>query len=266
MVWGGRPVPQVEKFVTAIRYTCPGDPEECVAKAAPEIPYVAINFATPVELDQNMEKAKIYSKLSLNFPHLKEVGFDDSWSFMKKLKTKEKERYLENLIDAVKLHNKYLQFGITIYEDEIANLKSDSVGFPAAARSKVDRVAFYLHHRENIKNYREYIFDLKVMFPNARIFGGVYHYDRIDYIGCTQGSLGKCSKADELSLFKEAMQLQVQMAKNSQLSGLEFYPGFVGNETSWKPWSNPKICKESRRQECIVNSKEMTKDLLRLMN
>jgi hypothetical protein len=267
MAWGIRPTEQASPFVNELRYGCHAEPAECVERYKPtgSVRAIAIAFAQAVEPRQNIEKAKLFSELSVAHPVLKEIGVDDLFSFMKKLDVDDKGRYLEGLVDATKSSNQSLQFGITLYENEISSISDSETSFPKRVREKIDRVAFYLHYRKNFDKYEDYVNRLRALFPNAAIYGGVYHYDRVDYIGCSQKLPIKCTEDAEVTLYKETLELQVSLMKSKKLDGLEFYPGFLGNEDSWPAWSKRKICSESRRRKCVENTKEMTRETLQLL-
>lgn len=267
MAWG-IPTSEGAPYVTASRIGCSGEPTSCmkVIVPAPNIRYYALAVDVPKDPEGMVARAGAYSKMSLNAPLLWEIGIDDAWTYINKVKVSDKGRHISELIEATKSENSHLQFGITLYEDEIAKLQANTDWFPAAARGKVDRVALYLHHRANWKNYQAYVSQTRAMFPNARIFGGVYHYDRIDYLSCFEGKKEKCTTKEELAFFDDLLRIQVDMVRRSDLSGLELYPGFIGRENSWKAWADPKICAESRKVECIANSQEMSRQTIQKLN
>ncbi|MCR6477512.1 hypothetical protein NU688_15225 [Variovorax sp. ZS18.2.2] len=268
MAWGAAPTNEAAPFVTSLRIGCTMEPSACIAlyKPAPRIKYITIPFGQADKPDLVMQRAAVYSKLSLEHPVLKEVSVDDAWSFMRRANVPDKGKYINELIDAVKSANPKLQFGVTFYEDEIDQVKKNPANLPADARAKVDRVALYLHFRSNWTNYREYVAETKMLFPNAAIFGGVYHYDRIDYLKCKQGGTEKCSKTEEFELYKDALKLQLAMLKSKELAGLELYPGYLGAEDKWSGWKDiPQTCDSDRKNDCISNSRTMSKDTIQLL-
>ncbi len=263
MAWG-RPTPEGAPYVTSVRIGCSGEPSSCmkVVTPAPGIRYYALAVGVPSAPDRTVSQAATYSRLSLDAPLLREIGLDDAWVYLSKSTAANKGQHISDVINATKSENPRLQFGITLYEDEIAKLQSKLEWFPADARAKVDRVALYLHYRASWKNYDTYVSQTRSMFPNAKVFGGVYHYDRIDYLSCKQGRSEKCSKKEELTFFDDLLGSQVEMLKRNQISGLELYPGFLGREGSWKSWADPKICSEARKEDCISNSREMSQQTI----
>ncbi|KPU94689.1 hypothetical protein APR50_10425 [Variovorax paradoxus] len=267
MAWGTAATDEAAPFVTSLRIGCTMEPSACIAsyKPAPGIKYITIPFGQADKPDLVMQRASIYSKLSLEHAVLKEVSIDDAWSFMRRANVPDKGKYINDLIDAVKSANPKLQFGVTFYEDEIDQVKKNSANLPADARAKVDRVALYLHFRSNWEKYPEYVSETKKLFPNAVIYGGVYHYDRIDYLKCKQGGKDKCSKNDEFRLYQDALNLQLGLLKSKAIGGLELYPGFLGAEDKWWGWSDSAMCDQRRKSECIENSKIMSNDTVRAL-
>jgi hypothetical protein len=198
---------------------------------------------------------------------LREVGVDDAWTFLRKVDVENKGKYINDLIDGVKSANPKMQFSVTIYEDEIEKMIGDFSSFPGDARAKVDRVALYLHYREGWRNYRNYVAEVKKIFPRARIFGGVYHYDRVDYLPCKIGGTSKCRNSEEVAMFSNALKLQIEMLNSNEIQGLEIHPGFLilGNEDNWVYWSRQEACFPERKRECAANSKIMAKEMFQLL-
>lgn len=96
----------------------------------------------------------------------------------------------------------------------------------------MDRVALYLHFRSNWEKYPEYVSETKKLFPNAVIYGGVYHYDRIDYLKCKQGGKDKCSKNDEFRLYQDALNLQLGLLKSKLLAASSSTRDFLAPRTN----------------------------------
>lgn len=265
MAWGTKPTEKATPFVNELRHACHGDPQTCVQRVqeTQQIKLISIAFTQSNEAQGNLEKAATYSHISLSNRELGEIGVDDFFSFMEKVKTPEKSGYLDRLIEAAKSENKKLKFGITVYEDELEKIQNNKKLFPKEVLSKIDRVALYLHYRKNGKDFSSYTQTAKTIFPNAEIYGGVYHYDRRDYISCAQNSAEKCSEKEEIDLYAETLRLQLSLLKKKELSGLELYPGFLGNEASWPAWSTGRTCAPDRKSKCIENSNEMSSETIR---
>ncbi len=159
---------------------------------------------------------------------------------------------LRRVLEATKRYNPELKFGITVYEDE---LQSDVLhSIPAELRAGIDRVSLFLHYRGNGGTYGAYVSRVRKLFPNARVFGGVYAYDRMDYLPCFQGGRLHCSREQEIKLFEQTIARQARMVKDGRLAGLELYPGYFGAEEAWRGWGRARICKEDRKANCLANT------------
>lgn len=267
MAWGSKATDETTPFVTSLRFGCTDSPQSCIDtyKPSSRIKYYTISFAKFNDPTGNLERAEIYSSLSIANPKLREINIDDFMAFFDKINVPDRNSYLADLIDKTKSKNRNLNFGITLYEDQISTIGKKGSGLPEEIRKKIDRIALYLHYRQNWEKYPQYIAAIRQLFPNARIYGGVYHYDRRDYIGCRQGDSRKCSTTEEKELFQRALELQKKMLAAGQIQGLELYPGFIGNETSWSRWSEQSICGGARVPDCIQDSKDMGTTTLQLL-
>ncbi|WP_144389514.1 hypothetical protein [Pigmentiphaga sp. NML080357] len=262
--WGLSVSESAAPYVGGLRYTCAEAPEVCIKKfeIKPSIKAIAISFTDYRSAEKNLDNAAEYAEIASRFPVLKEVGIDDFLAFITKVPVSNRAAYLTELVNKAKSNNSGLLFGLTIYEDQINRLEKESAILPNEVRGKIDRIAFYLHHRANYKTYTNYLNRLRKLFPNAKIYAGVYHYDRVDYLRCSQSERRNCSDNEELELFREALDLQMDLFKTGQVDGLEFYPGFFGKENSWYAWSRPRICSSARREKCVENSKVMGQEVL----
>lgn len=267
MAWGSKPTEAAAPYVNSVRMGCTDAPSDCIAayKPTPGVEFFSIAFGKASDPVSTLERAKIYSKLSLKNPLLKEVSIDDLWGFLYQVHVQDKAEYIRSLIAAVKSENKALKFGVTLYENEIEKIQKAPETLPLDARDKVDRVALYLIYRGNWSNYAAYVAEAKQLFPNAKIYAGVYHYDRSDYIECRQGGKKKCSDDEELSMFNSALQTQIKLLKAKEIDGLELYPGFLGDEKEWGAWKNKDLCASLRIDRCITNSRSMAKETLQLL-
>jgi hypothetical protein len=249
--------------ITEYRIACSSAPDRCLEilryhAGKGGIGSVVMAIVAPA--DQVADYAAQYAAASLTEKRLRGVGIDD---FVKTLHEWQQApagkpdapHLLEQVIVTAKRGNPAMLFGVTIYEDELSSPALRNL--PAAVREKVDRVSLYLHYRANGKDYPDYARRVRQLFPRARLFGGVYAYDRIDYVPCAGKRGSKCTVAQEKELFRHTFATQVAMLKNGQLDGLEFYPGYFGAEAQWRGWSKPRNCSEARRQECINVTKSM---------
>lgn len=267
MAWGAKPTEEAAPYVTSLRYGCVDLPQSCISSYKPSagIEYYAISFAKSTDPEGNLSRAAEYSALSLSNTQLREIDIDDFVAFMEKVDVKDKGGYLSKLIDLTKSKNPKLNFGITLYEDQIQRIERGNVDIPPDARKKIDRIALYLHYRQNWGRYQQYVASVRRIFPNAKIYGGVYHYDRRDYIACRQGDSRKCDESEEKDLFQKALVLQKQLLQGGQIQGLELYPGFIGDELSWRRWSDLRICASDRVGDCVQSSKSMGETTLRML-
>jgi hypothetical protein len=249
--------------ISEYRLACSSAPAPCMESLryhATKDGIDSVVMAMVASPEQIADYAAQYAAASLKEKKLRGVGIDD---FVKTLlewqqaapATPDAPHLLEQVIANVRRANPTMLFGVTVYEDELSSPALRDL--PAALRAKIDRVSLYLHYRANGKDYPEYARRVRQLFPNARLFGGVYAYDRIDYVPCAGKRGSKCSVAQEKELFRQTFATQVAMLKNGQLDGLEFYPGYFGAEQDWRGWSKPRNCSEARRQECIDVTKSM---------
>ncbi|CAG2140562.1 hypothetical protein [Cupriavidus numazuensis] len=262
MAWGLEPTPDSASYVTSLRIGCSDDPRSCLSvyKPRPHLKYFAIAVSKPNNAHLVLQRAGEYSLRSLQIPQFRELGIDDFLEFLLKIDVPDKGAYMVDLLYRTKSRNPKLNFGITLYEDQI--YRKEIAAVPAEARNAVDRVALYLHYRENWEKYRDYVAEAKRLFPNARIYGGVYHYDRQDYMACAQGTKRKCTPEEESDLFLKSLALQRKMLQEGTLAGLELYPGFIGTEETWSGWSMPVLCKPERVKDCVSVSKKMGRETL----
>jgi hypothetical protein len=267
MAWGAQATDLASPYVNELRHACYIEPTLCVQRSSQnaKIQLTSLSFAQPEKIQENIEKAVAFSEISKSQKSLREVSIDDFFSFAKKLKVENKSSYIDRLISSSKSKNPDLQFGVTVYENELANIEKDSATFSKEILAKINRVALYLHYRKNGPSFDSYVKRAKSIFPNAKIYGGVYHYDRSDYIRCDQRAPGKCSPEEEINLYVETLQVQTALLKKNEISGLEFYPGFLGREAAWPAWSKGKSCSTKRISQCIGNSQKMTVETLRIL-
>jgi hypothetical protein len=195
--------------------------------------------------------------LSLANPNIVEIGNDDFVSHYAKLggSDSDKADYLRQLISAVKSHNPKLAYGIVVYTDELDSSYVRSI--PMDVRARIDSVHLYIHSRAQGATYAADVQHAKAVFPNATIIAGVYAMDRIDYLPCRKGTHVNCSRDDELNLFRQTFQTQLNLWKSGQVAALDFYTGFFGNENNIPNFNTADQCQPSRRSECISNTQQM---------
>jgi hypothetical protein len=249
--------------VLALREGCSIYPTECepyldnlAALANVKTYYVSMPFS----VTDSVSWAKEYSTLSLSHKMMVEIGFDD---FVNKIENDQVNGTLPNpaafvsdVIAATKSANPNLAFGVTIYEDSLTH--PALLALPATLRAEIQYVHLYLHYRENGPNYASYVATAKTIFPKAKIIAGAYPYDRIDYLPCAYKGTVSCTAAQEQSLYKQALQIQLNMVKAGTIYGLEFFFGYFGDPQDWPSWtSETRICHPARLSTCYENSKTL---------
>lgn len=246
--------------VTQVRTGCGAPPETCVQRVAAlerseGIGKVAIAIVLPrADPEQLLDYAARYGQLSASTPGLVEIGIDDYYGFMRRNSPPD----FTAVVEKARAAEPSLHFGVTLYEDELESLARSQALFPPQLLARIDRVYLYLHYRQNGPDFARYLTRARTLFPNAQIFGGVYAYDRIDYIACAEGpDKTPCSRDQEIGLFRQALVEQIALLRSGALDGIEFYPGQFGREERWNGWSQERICRPDRRDACIENTKEM---------
>ena len=155
--------------------------------------------------------------------------------------------------------NPALKFGVTVYEDELSSrLLSD---LPAELRARVDRVSLYLHYRGGAQQYSEHVRKTRQLLGNAQLFGGIYAYDRIDYLPCAAALDQLHAGAGDGIVPQPAGRADVDAAHRSARRR-RVYPGNFGAEQQWSGWSKAAICKAVRRDACVKSTLEMRKTAL----
>lgn len=262
MSWGIRPNTPKPTFINEIRLGCPPSPEYCINKLAAyrgnniRKVSLAIHWKTiPINSIENHVSTHL-DLMEMERSFLVEISIDDFGSFVKKFGSTVTKRIITSLIarkdNARRLHT----VGVTLYEDELASILSNDE--MAIALKEVDRIALFMHHRSPKETVESYIRSIRHITPNIDIYLGVYHYDRSDYISCTEGSTSKCSDTQEVSFFEETLKTQLQLLLSKKANGLELYPGYFGDESNWAGWSNARICRPIRVPKCIESSKAMS--------
>jgi len=258
IVWGkNTPEWNRQLGVTGARTGCSDTPPSCIARAnsfASE--GVQVFLAVPLRKDTLAYSAE-YVKLSSTAPSLVEIGIDDFADQYRKLIASDADApaLLNAFIDAVEREGGQLKFGATIYEDDLDSPELSDAKLPVSIRRKFDFVHLYLHYRSDAARMPEYFRRAVTLFPGAKIFLGVYAYDRISYIPCAKGDSRPCTQAEEMKYLGEALDADLALLKEDA-AGLEFYPGSFGIEQEWTGWERPNVC-PGRKQECLENTKAL---------
>jgi hypothetical protein len=233
-----------------------------------------LSIYNPAGIDKDVlaerlrENALLYSQLSLNVPELEEIGIDDFLdkyrNWFKKLPNP--SQVLNTVIDNTKKYNPNLKFGITLYVHELGTDFAIEQKLPASIRNKIDYVHLFVLNRKNGLDYAAHVARTKQLFPHARIIGGVYPFDRIDYVPCDRkdSSKQKCTPQQEIGLFKQTLEIQARLLRNGELYALEFYPGLFGMEERTIQGHGKSA--PARKGEALAITKQMTQDAYLILN
>jgi len=251
-----------ELGVDAVRLGCSDAPAKCVDQAERLARHQGVDTAflsIVLRAASAASDARTYSQLSLNHPALNEVGFDDfvSQCQRQKMSFPMVSAALVDFAKGLKSANPNLHLGLTLYMDQISSASFPLVNLRQEFRQRIDYVHLYPHYRKEAQPFAATVETVRAMFPNAKVIGGVYAYDRRDYLPCARGSRATCSNEEELSLFKATFQERWAMLMSGNISSIEFYPGNFGLEEEWRGWQDPRSCRANRRQECIANTQAM---------
>lgn len=171
--------------------------------------------------DEFLADAREWANLSTRYHCIMELAQDDFGNWWQKYYKKDRSIVL-SVKDAIRKGNPDLQYGATLYEDDLTRLTADELNFLG---KHVDVVHFYLHKRDRLNNYDQYIQKIKYHFPSAKIILGVYRTDRREY----EKRL-KSSEKEEMDLFMKQLNVCFAMVKRKAAAGIEFYPGSLGND------------------------------------
>ena len=257
--------------VTATRQGCSSSPMDCVnlVRKVAQTSNVRATLAVPLNATSTADNALQFSQLSLNAPFLVEVGIDDFVAQYKALfpgpnPSPDPSTLLNKIIANLKSANSALKFGATIYEDELTSEYLQDARLPAATRGQFDTVHLFIHYREDGPNFEQAVQQAKQIFPNASIIAGAYAVDRRAFLPCSPHGQA-CTTQQELDLFSQTLTLQAQLAANHEVDGIEFFPGYFGNEEQWPGLSNPRECATGDQANCIANTKAMRQAALTIL-
>ena len=206
--------------VQELRLGCSSMPTGCLQgldRAARADGVAQVSLAITRDADKIAAYALEFSAASLKEHRLRGIGLDDALSvFLEWQKQGHNPgTLLQEVIANTKAKNPGLEFGITLYEDQLGHPLLR--GLPANVRTAVDRVHLYVHHRKNGPRFGDYVQQVKQLFPNAAVVAGVYPYDRVDYLPCSITAKAPCTLAEEKQLYEETLRLQVSMMVRGDL-------------------------------------------------
>jgi hypothetical protein len=213
--------------VSVIREGCSGTPTSCIneikSQKGKKI-FLSILLKTAIPGNYGPQ----YGLLAREAPSLVSIGADDFVGQYEKLFLAGFQNppvALTSLVDGIKSGN--VGFGITIYEDDLRSPYLSDPDFPAATRAEVDYVHLFIHYRADTPNTSEYVREAKTIFPNAKVILGVYAYDRISYLPCAKGGQ-PCTPQQEQDYLRQGLDSDLQLVKNGDAAGIEFWPGSFG--------------------------------------
>jgi hypothetical protein len=216
-----------------------------------------VSFAITPDADKIAAYSLEYSAASLKEVRLRSIGLDDALSVFLKWQQHGHNpgSLLQEVIANTKAKNSRLEFGITLYENELGHPLLRAL--PANVMATVDRVHLYVLYRQDGPQFGDYVRQAKQLFPKAAVIAGVYPYDRIDYLPCSTTAKAPCTPEEEKRLFEETLRLQVSMMVKGEVAAIEFYPGNFGTEDNWEGWQRSRICQAPRVKSCTETTKEM---------
>jgi|HubBroStandDraft_2_1064218.scaffolds.fasta_scaffold127956_1 hypothetical protein len=272
VTWGGNS-PEWNRIlhVSAVRIGCSDAPASCIRQvdqmaASQQVSSVFLGvLLNPANAATN---AATFGNLALSHPNLAEVGFDDFVSQCEKthLGPSDLSTLIQTFSSNLKSRSAKVQFGATIYQDQLITGELDKLQLSDAARGSVDIVHLFPHYRKERKSVTDYVAEAKRVFPNAKIILGVYAYDRREYLPCEAGSHTACSSDEEVNLFDQVFHEDLRIASGGGVVGIEFFPGNFGAEDSWKGWNNSRACREGERAVCVQNTIAMRDRVRQAMN
>jgi hypothetical protein len=263
ITWGGNsPDWNRVLHLSGVRVGCSGAPPSCmqeVDQMARSQGVSRVFLAILLNPTNAATNAAAYGSLSISDPNLTEVGFDDFVSQCEKthLGPSELSTLLETFAANLKSRSSKVQFGATIYQDQLITGELDNLHLSDGVRQSIDIVHLFPHYRKERKSVADYTAEAKRFFPNAKVILGVYAYDRREYLPCAAGSHTPCSTDEEINLFDQVFHEDLTVAGSGGAAGIEFFPGNFGGEDTWKGWNNSRACKPDEREACVQNTVAM---------
>ena len=267
LIYSGRttPIPDLAPIDTAMSFACSLAPQACANNAAQ---FVAGSQTRCAVVSLFLEKITDGDTTAFVAPYGADtcsIRIDDFLGHYQDLAAKGRvgaQQLLGNLIAAAHQHQPPLAFGITLYEDEIPTVGE---AVPSDLRERVDTVYLYLHYRASGPDFPVTVRAAQRLFPNARMIGGAYVYDRHDYVPCEPGGKAPCTPEQEISFFESAFREQIKMANRGELAGIELYPTAFETPDRWRGWQNPKLCKPNDVSQCVAITRRMISLMFSMM-
>jgi hypothetical protein len=271
ITWGGNsPDWNQALHLSGVRIGCSDAPASCIQQVdqmAASQHVSSIFLAILLNPSNVAANAATLGNLALSHRNLAGVGFDDFVSQCEKthLGPAELSSLLETVASNLKSRSSKVQFGATIYQDQLVTGELDRLQLSDGARRSIDLVHLFPHYRKERKSVTEYIAEAKREFPNAQVILGIYAYDRREYLPCSADIHVPCSNEEEISLFDQVLHEDLRIASSGGAVGIEFFPGNFGAEDSWKGWNNPRACKQGERDACVQNTVAMRQKIREAM-
>jgi hypothetical protein len=248
--------------LSGVRIGCSDAPASCmqqVDQIAGSQHVLSVFLAILLNPANVAANSAMFGNLARSHPELAEVGFDDFVSQCEKthLDPSELSSLLQSVAANLKSRSSKVQFGATIYQDQLVSGELDRLQLSDRARQSIDVVHLFPHYRKERKSVMEYVAEAKRVFPNAKVILGVYAYDRREYLPCSADSRTPCSTDEEINLFDQILREDLRIAGSGGVAGIEFFPGNFGAEDAWKGWNNPRACKQGERDACVQNTTAM---------
>jgi hypothetical protein len=271
ITWGGNsPDWNQALHLSGVRIGCSDPPASCIQQVdqlSASLHVSSVFLAILLNPANVATNAATYGNLALSHPNLAEVGFDDFVSQCEKshLGPGELSSLLETVASNLKSRSSRMQFGTTIYQDQLTTGELDRLQLSDAARRSIDLVHLFPHYRKERKSVTDYITEAKRAFPNAKVIIGIYAYDRREYLPCSADIHAPCSNEEEIDLFDKVFREDLRIASSGGAAGIEFFPGNFGSEDAWKGWNNPRACKQGERDACVQNTVSMRQKVREVM-
>ncbi len=272
ITWGGN-TPEWNRalHLGALRLGCSDPPSSCAGYSQQMSRSQGVDKIF-LSIALNAEKTPVYvreySRLTLSHPEIYEIGLDDFVGQCDKLNMTlpALSAFLAQVTHDLKGANPKLNFGITVYEDELNSGHLPLADLDEQFRKSVDFVHLYPHYRQEKQSFSAASQQALKIFPQAKIIAGVYAYDRRDYVPCTRENSTPCTNDQEVDLFTQSFKERLAMLGSGEVQWIEFYPGSFGEEAKWPSWTSPRICKPERFQECLSNTNAMREMVRKILN
>lgn len=266
--WGMGPATPGAPFrVAANRVGCGASLKACLVRntagRSANDTRVALTFPASRSPDDVLSAIEAYVSSEPAPGRADEIGLDDFATIVKRGVRTDTMASLGRIPAVIARAQPAPRLAATVYEDDLSYLESLKDADLTRFMDGVQRVAFFLHHRAEVDGYSAFLPRIRRLFPKAEIFGGLYHYDRADYLPCHADSRARCTDAEEYALFLASVDATLDAFRQGHLAGIELYPGRIGQEAAWEGWSKPRTCRPSRQAECIAVSQRMGQALVK---